>query len=165
MIGIRMSAFLFIPALLIASAAWKSSRLTALESAVPRYPSGSAAEWLAGEADADLEQSKHLDSILQCLQRRLQIKEALVSDLIRGRTTLRDVAAQFLLLNKSDPVIAQEILRMYPSVHEFEASARNVISYAGASVDSESLFHRLEVLARLEAELEGICEECGNQAE
>lgn len=170
MIGILRSAYLFIPTLLIASAAWKSSWLAVPDSETFRYPSSSdpdwlTPDWLTGEADKKLEQSKHLDSILQCFVRRSQIKEALVSDLIKGRTTLREVAAQFLLLNKNFPVILREILRIYPGVNEFEASARNVISYASGSLDSESFFHRWEALARLEAELKGICEECGKKAE
>jgi len=158
-------ALLFIMLPLVAAAAWKSSLLTTLESATLRCQSGSSANSLFDDINTDSEESQRLDRISCHLIRRIHVKDALVSNLIEGRMTLKEVTAQFLLLNKDDPVIMQEIRRMYPGATEVEASARNVISYAGSSLASESPFRRLQALARFEVEFQDLCSGCGKKAE
>lgn len=84
------------------------------------------------------------------VMRRIAVKEAIITDLLAGRTTLTDATARFVALNASRPQYLQALRDTYPGTTDDEMFARNVISFAVARVPAHQ---RSELSSRLEGEL------------
>ena len=84
-------------------------------------------------------------------QRRLEVKRALIDLLLEGRISFEEVTAEFLTLNRSEP-IAMELLRtFYTDATDEEKMARHVLDVA-TRLQTGSSAERLVVSARLQAE-------------
>lgn len=81
---------------------------------------------------------------------RMAVKESLIADLLEGRRTLADVTAEFRTLNAEQPELRWVIRNSYGCADEREATARNVLSYAGVCRRSDD--YRTPAAARLHAE-------------
>jgi hypothetical protein len=103
------------------------------------------------EVAAAAEQSRELQAEDDDIQQRIVVKEALIADLIAGRTTLAEVTAQFLILNKARPEYMAVIRAHFPGSTDQEKVARNVIDYARPRVADP--VRREQLVQRLEAEL------------
>lgn len=89
------------------------------------------------------------------VMRRIAVKEAIIADLIAGRTTLADATARFVALNASRPHYLAALRETYPGATDDEKFARNVISFAVARVPAH---RRSELSSRLEGELRQSCD-------
>ncbi len=124
----------------------------ALLFAAPRPAATGADPALWGDlSDAEMtDQSRSLDRQRAIVAARVEYKEALMTELAAGRTTLAAVAAAFLRANRDDAVCVELVLAKYPGRSDEEKSARNVLDYAagwGMSAGAKRAF-----LARLGAE-------------
>jgi hypothetical protein len=88
---------------------------------------------------------------------RIAVKEGLVEDLIRGRTTLPEVCAEFARLNKDDPCQAIVVQQVYPGAGEQESNARIVLGYAEVRCVNDST--REHVMENLHCQFRGMMEE------
>lgn len=88
---------------------------------------------------------------------RIGLKEAVIDDLVAGRTTLAEATARFTDLNQSQPNYMTMIHLGYPGSTDEEKMARNVMGYALARAEEpaecERLAHRLD--AELRTMLDG----------
>ena len=82
-----------------------------------------------------------------------EAKQALVNDLIAGRTTLAEVTAQFMLLNHDRQAAMDVIRRKFPGATDEEKTARNVIAFVDVTLSLGSAIDRAVVRTRLAAEL------------
>jgi hypothetical protein len=103
-------------------------------------------------ADAT-EESRDLDARDAEVRERIDLKERLVENLVAGRTTLAEVAAQFVALNESRPEYARLIRETYPGATEEEKVARHVVENALLRLAGRPAAERAEVAARLDGEL------------
>jgi len=110
------------------------------------------------EIESQIEFSKQLDVIDGELRRQIHIKDALILELIAGRTTLDQVSYEFLLINQSQPGSIERLRKDYAGDTDEERTARNVIGFVAAELAKESPLWRATVLARLQVELEQIRE-------
>ncbi|MBA4188190.1 MAG: hypothetical protein C0467_09260 [Planctomycetaceae bacterium] len=104
------------------------------------------------EIESELAFGQHLDVVDLELRRQIQIKDALLDELIAGRTTLAAVTDRFLVLNQSQPASLAVIRKEYPGATDEEKTARNVIGFAEAELSKYPPTQKAEVLARLEAQ-------------
>ncbi len=80
-----------------------------------------------GDAEVDAA-SAALDARREELLARIAYKEDLVNRLVAGQTTLDEVTAEFLRLNRGGPVL--DLIRtQYPGSSDEEKTARNVLEY------------------------------------
>ncbi len=84
------------------------------------------------------------------VMRRIAIKEAMIADLIAGRSTLPETTARFVELNATRPHYLAALRDSYPGATDGEKYARNVISFALARVAPHD---RAALSSRLEGEL------------
>lgn len=84
------------------------------------------------------------------VNQRIELKEALIGDLIAGRTTLAEVTTQFAALNEPRPHYQEVIRTHFPGRTDKEKLARSVIEYARPRITDAA---EDQVMARLEAEL------------
>lgn len=105
------------------------------------------------ELSIETEESHDLDAESAEVRRRIDVKDALIQNLIAGRTTLAEVTAQFLALDENRPAYMAVLRNNQPGATDEEKMARNVISYTHSSLNERSLIQKAVVLARLEAEL------------
>jgi hypothetical protein len=105
------------------------------------------------EQEAEEARAESLDLIVTDgeVQQRIAVKEALISDLIEGRTTLAEVTDRFAAMNKAYPEYVAVIRANFAGRTDRERTARNVIAYARCRIANET--ERVRVLGRLEAEL------------
>ena len=89
---------------------------------------------LKGEVRAAAGENSRLDAEDGQVQQRMAVKEALVAELIAGRTTLAEVTARFTEMNVTRPTYMAVIREAYPGATDQEKAARNVIGYASARV-------------------------------
>jgi hypothetical protein len=82
--------------------------------------------------------------------RRIAIKDAIVAEMIAGRTTLADATDRFTELNTGRPRYLAALRDCYPGATDQEKFARNVISFAVSRVAPEE---RAALSSRLETEL------------
>jgi len=106
------------------------------------------------ELKNELELRDNLDVVNTEIQRRIAIKEALVADLIAGRTTLAAVTDEFLVLNQGRPEYMLIIRASYPGETDEEKTAHNVIGYVTRELAPYPPETRAEVLHRLQTELQ-----------
>jgi hypothetical protein len=106
----------------------------------------------------DIEEQRELESHLDVIKgevvRRVAIKNALVAELIAGRTTLSEVTGQFLILNQSRPDVMAIIRATYPGSTDQEKSAHNVIAYLRVELNHAPPAEQTEVLTRLKIEFD-----------
>ena len=96
--------------------------------------------------------SQELDVRNDDVRKRILIKEVLISDLIAERSTLEEVAQQFLALNETSPEYMEVIRATYPGSTDLDKTIQNVIDFASLRVPEGS--RRDEVIARLEMQRE-----------
>jgi len=130
-------------AALVASSEWAASHV------VNAFHSQASQD----EITSEIEFRQRLDIIDQKILRQLEIKEKLIAELIAGRTTLAQVATQFLVMSRHDMVWLSIVRKDYAGKTDEERAARNVIAYATAELSRGSAAREVEVLTRLEAEL------------
>ena len=87
---------------------------------------------------------------------RITAKEALTDEVIAGRVTLADAAAQFLALSSDAPLYLTYLLDTYPHAADDERVALNVIDYATQRVEDPA--ERDALACRLLAELADVGE-------
>ena len=87
---------------------------------------------------------------------RITVKETLIDEVIAGRTTLADAAAQFLALGSDSPVYLAYLRNVYPNGTDDERAALNVIDYATQRVEDPA--ERDAIACRLLAELADVGE-------
>ena len=85
--------------------------------------------------------------------RRIAIKEAIITELLAGRTTLADASERFAALNGARPDYVATLREVFPGATDQETYARNVISFALPRVPAQD---RDALSSRLEAELQQI---------
>ncbi len=98
------------------------------------------------------ELGNHLDIVKSEIVRRIEIKDALIAELISGRTTLVEVTKQFLILNQSRPEYMTVIRASFPGSTDEEKTAHNVIGYIRGELSHASPVHQSQVLTRLKIE-------------
>src|SRR5262249_15105554 len=74
--------------------------------------------------------SSDLQTRLESTLRRLQTKDAVLTELLAGRLTLLEAAARFEELNSGIPETRHRLLKAYPGVSYQVALCRQVIEYA-----------------------------------
>lgn len=84
------------------------------------------------------------------VRQRIAVKEALIVELIAGRTTLAKVTDEFAELDASRPSYLATLHMIYPDTSDRECIARNVIAYVLPRVTPEE---RAALSSRLEDEL------------
>ena len=92
-------------------------------------------------------QSEELDAADEHMLRRIEVKEALIRDLIAGRTTLAEVTAVFHEMTHSQPKSMVVIRYTFAGDTDQEKVARSVIGYAvlrASPAERDALEHRLE---------------------
>jgi hypothetical protein len=109
---------------------------------------------LAREKEEVIEQGRELAAVDDEICRRIAVKEAVVRDVIDGRTTLADATAQFMALNEPYPANLRMIRETYPGSTDEEKTARNVICYTLGRVDDPD--ERDWVAHRLQEELQAV---------
>jgi len=82
--------------------------------------------------------------------RRIAIKEAIISDLVAGRSTLAETTERFTELNAGRPEYVEALRDTFPGATDQEKFARNVISFALCRAPRDE---RAALSSRLEAEL------------
>jgi hypothetical protein len=115
--------------------------------------------WSVPELQARLEENQRqqaeIDVEDQRVLQRIDIKEGLITELIDGRTTILEVAAQFKLLNDGRQDYLRLFHKQYPGASDDECFCRNVVAFADARlcrlgraghVTSERLHRELERL-------------------
>lgn len=144
-------------------------RLLVLIAAIPVAAAAASSTWAATamlrvchpqiaaiDTREDEELGNRLDAIDFDLRRQIQIKEALLTELIEARTTLADVSTQFLAMNRNSPASMTVIRKEYPGETDEEKSAYNVLTFANAELSRGCPDRKAEVLARLGAEFEAL---------
>ena len=106
---------------------------------------------LEQEAQEAYEQNDQMTATAESLNRRMEVKEALIRDLIEGRATLAEVTAQFYELNSPYPQYMTAIRANFPGRTDEEKMAHNVIYYALPRATPEQ---REALKTRLDAELQ-----------
>ena len=140
-------------------------RLLALIATIPVVAGVASSTWAASallnvlhpkaaaiDVREDEELGQRLDAIDLDLRRQIQVKEALLTELLEGRATLADVSAQFLAMNMNSPASMSVIRREYPGATDEEKSAYNVLTFAQAELGRGCPDRKATVLARLDAE-------------
>jgi hypothetical protein len=102
------------------------------------------------EKNHETQQQLHEKNLL--LNVRIQIKDALIEDLIHGRTTLMAVASQFHALNAEMPCHMIILQMQHPNVSGLELAALNVIDFVEIK-NLPAAQHR-KVMARLRREFQ-----------
>ncbi|VTR91337.1 unnamed protein product [Gemmata massiliana] len=111
--------------------------------------------WNVPELQSQLEESTEkrgqLDAQGDVIMRRIVVKEALIDDLLAGRTTLAEVTEKFTELNAPRAEYQTLIRVTYPGATDQEKAARNVISFALLRAPAGA---RADLAERLEDELQ-----------
>jgi hypothetical protein len=85
---------------------------------------------------------------------RIQIKQAITTDVIEDRMSLRAAAARFAEINASCPTHMTMLRHVYPGLTDEEVLCRNVISFVATELKDQPE-RAARVLERLEKELPG----------
>jgi hypothetical protein len=115
---------------------------------------------LESQLEASTRNDRAMNAEIEDNRNRMAFKTQLVNELLEKRTSLKEVTAQFLALNRTRQSTLLAIRRTYPGETDEEKTARNVISLAVLNLKTNASFtQKAEVLARLTSEL---CELTGN---
>lgn len=107
---------------------------------------------LQGQLEAAAKSDVVLNAEFQENRTRMAVKRQLIDELLAERASLREIAAQFLIVNRSNESCMFAIRASYKGATDEEKTARNVISHAVLTA-SGSFTERAEVIARLSLEL------------
>jgi len=107
-----------------------------------------------GEYLEGLALSTDLQARLESTQRRVQARDAVVTELLAGRLTLLEAAARFGELNAGMPETRDRVMRAYPGAPYRVALCRQVIEQARSVLLVRAPEQVERVVARLEAELQ-----------
>lgn len=107
---------------------------------------------LQEQLDDATEQGRELDSSDEMYRRRIEVKEALMADLIAGRVTLAEATDRFLTLSALHPEQLDAIRAAFPGSSDREKVARNVVQYANSRIPAGP--QKAAVVARFEAEFD-----------
>jgi hypothetical protein len=113
--------------------------------------------WSTMEAREQTREATEVERVLDTncteLRQRYEAKTAMIDDLIAGRTTLAEVTAQFMLMNRDRPACMAVIRSTWPGATDEEMMARNVIGFVDTSLQGDTETDRAEVRSRLDAQL------------
>jgi hypothetical protein len=98
------------------------------------------------------QQQESLQAQSQVVLQRIEAKNAIVEDVIGGRTHLREAAARFAELNAPCPTYMSMLHQCYPGLSDQQALCRNVMSFVNSKL-SPWPDRAAAVLARLEKEM------------
>jgi hypothetical protein len=107
---------------------------------------------LQEQVEADATRGRELDKLDADVLRRMELKDRLVSDLIEGRTTLADVTAEFIRLNRDRPGYATAIRTTYAGRTDEERTARSILYCASRQLSHLPPTSRAAITTRLENE-------------
>ncbi len=96
------------------------------------------------------ERARQLEYKNDDVRKRIMIKEILITDLIEGRSTLEEVAGQFLTLNETSPEYMEVIRSSYEGSTDLEKTIQNVIDFASVRVPEGE--RRDQLVGRLQEE-------------
>jgi hypothetical protein len=102
------------------------------------------------------DQNQELDTEYMEANQRIQVKEEMISSLIAGRSSLAEVATQFTVINEGYENHMIVIRQLYPGATDQEKMLWNVLDYAFHRMARLPAWHRLAVMARLQAELRSL---------
>ena len=102
------------------------------------------------------EHNRVLDTEYMEASQRIRVKEEMISGLIAGRTSLAEVATQFAVINDGYENHMIVIRQLYPGATDQEKMLWNVLDYAYHRITHLPAWHRLAILARLQAELQSL---------
>lgn len=95
------------------------------------------------------EVSRDLDDQSCEVRQRIEVKCAIIQSLIAGRTTLAEVASQFIAMDADRPAY-MEVLRMaHPGETDEEKMVYNILNYTRPYLAKEPLAYRILVMSRL----------------
>ena len=100
-------------------------------------------------AQNQVRQSEQLE-----VSQRIRVKEEMISSLIAGRSSLAEVMNQFTVINEGYENHMIVIRQLYPGATDQEKMLWNVLDYAYRRMAHLTAWHRLAVMARLQAELQ-----------
>src|SRR5690349_9198789 len=92
---------------------------------------------LKARLNRDLDLAAHLDAQDSHILQRIAVKEEIVNDLVGGRISLLDAAAQFRALNAGRRDYLEVIRLTYPGRTDDERMCRNVIGFVESAVASD----------------------------
>jgi hypothetical protein len=107
---------------------------------------------LQNQLETSVQNDRDMNAEIENNRNRLSLKTRLIDDLLAQRTSLKEVTAQFLIINQARQSTAFAIRKAYEGATDEEKTARNVISLASLRM-SGSFTKRAEVLSRLTSEL------------
>lgn len=107
---------------------------------------------LREENEAAAEHNRELEEETTEIKHRMEVKEALIRNLIAGRSTLAEVTNQFLELDQERPGYLTLIRGTYPAATDQESMAQNVVAYTWPRLGDEPTTRRFEVVVRLMSE-------------
>jgi len=102
----------------------------------------------------DSELRAELDTVDTQILNQIATKDALVADLIAGRTTLAEVTNRFAEMNQTRPECMTVIRQQYEGATDEEKMARNVIDFVTLELAQADASQKSKVLTRLETEFE-----------
>lgn len=111
---------------------------------------------LQREYEEGVERSRGLDADGDKILCRIEVKEALVQQLIDGRITLAEVSARFLAMNRTYADQMQTLRHAYPDITDAERSARNVVTFVQARMNGLPPARKAEVALRVAGEFHGL---------
>ena len=100
------------------------------------------------------ERHEELTAVDTDICRRIGAKEAVVRELIAGRTDLARATAEFVALNQPNPEYMRVIRETFPGSSDEEKMARNVIAYTLPRVENPGA--RARLARQLETELRAL---------
>ena len=87
-------------------------------------------------------QSHELDLENAEIRDRIAVKEGLISQLLRGQSSLAATTEQFMALNESHPEYLDVIRRSCPGATDEEKMARNVLEFSSPALNAEPAWQR-----------------------
>ncbi|MCZ2340513.1 MAG: hypothetical protein LC104_01795 [Bacteroidales bacterium] len=105
---------------------------------------------LQDRLDSNSEFSHLLQVQATAVNNRIQIKDAIIDELILGRATLAEAILRFKVLNHETPSALSILEMRYPNLSEEERAARSVLDFV--ALREMSYRDRDAVMARLQAE-------------
>jgi hypothetical protein len=127
--------------------------VVAVLAAEPRLELMSGAENDVAGVDPELVAfSEELENAQLRVNQRNAWKDHLITQLLEGRHSLDEVAAEFLQMNRESRLCMRAVRDNFPGATDEEKTARNVIAFTLARARSPE--HKKELQTRLEREFE-----------
>lgn len=110
--------------------------------------------------DEELNQRREvLETRQKLVSDRMAFKDALLTELVEGRATLKQVAGEFLRVNRTEECCISSVRQHFAGNTDEEKSARNVIQHAMCRELSKT--KKASLQARLEGELHAMYNQPG----